>query len=155
MKSVFADTHYWLALANPRDQWHEPAKRAKAALGTALLVTTDEVLGEFLTGMSRGGPELRQAAVAMVRKILANPNIRVLPQTRDSFLRALKRYEARRDKAYSLADCASMNAMDGEGIREILTHDHHFEQEGFAVLIKAATPDSTPAPTRRKRRSGA
>ncbi len=135
MKSVFADTHYWLALANPRDQWHEAAREARAILGTALLVTTDEVLGEFLTGMSRGGPELRQAAVAMVRKILANPNIRVLPQTRDSFLRALNRYEARRDKAYSLSDCASMNAMDAEGIREILTHDHHFEQEGFSVLI--------------------
>jgi hypothetical protein len=28
-----------------------------------------------------------------------------------------------------------MNVMDARGIREILTNDHHFEQEGFVVLI--------------------
>jgi predicted nucleic acid-binding protein len=29
-----------------------------------------------------------------------------------------------------------MNAMESEGITEALTNDHHFEQEGFVVLIK-------------------
>ena len=28
-----------------------------------------------------------------------------------------------------------MNTMDAEGITDVLTHDHHFEQEGFNVLI--------------------
>ncbi|MCH8807620.1 MAG: hypothetical protein IH986_16260 [Planctomycetes bacterium] len=79
---------------------------------------------------------MRDAAVKIVRKIMNNPNIRVVPQTRDSFLQALSRYEARGDKACSLIDCASMNVMDAERIREVLTHDHHFEQEGYAVLIK-------------------
>lgn len=31
-----------------------------------------------------------------------------------------------------------MNAMEAEGIRDILTHDHHFQQEGFNVLIHSA-----------------
>lgn len=136
MKTIFADTHYWLALANPRDQWHKPAGEAHVALGPARVVTDDEVLSEFLTAMS-GKPELRKVAVKMVQAVMQNPNIRVLPQTRDSFLRGLERYAARGDKAYSLTDCASMNAMDAEGIREILTNDHHFEQEGYVVLIKA------------------
>ena len=136
MKTVFADTHYWLALANPRDPWHKPAGEAQVALGPARVVTDDEVLSEFLTAMS-GKPELRKVAVKMVQAVMQNPNIRVFPQTRDSFLRGLERYAARGDKAYSLTDCASMNAMDAEGIREILTNDHHFEQEGYIVLIKA------------------
>jgi len=136
MRIVFADTHYWLAIANPRDQWHDAAKKARQVLGPATLLTTDEVLGEFLTGMSTGGPNLRQVAVAMVRKIQENPNIRVAPQTRDSFLRAVELYEERCDKEYSLVDCASMNAMRREGITEVLTHDHHFEQERFTILIK-------------------
>lgn len=42
---------------------------------------------------------------------------------------------AREDKQYSLADCASMCVMDAEGIREVLTHDRHFEQEGYTVLM--------------------
>lgn len=136
MRTVFADTHYWLAIANPRDQWHDAANNAKKLLGPVLLATTDEVLGEFLTGLSRFGPTLRQAAVNMVRKIQQNPNVRVAAQTRDSFLCAVELFEARRDKEYSLVDCASMNAMKQNDISEILTHDHHFEQEGFRILIK-------------------
>ena len=56
-------------------------------------------------------------------------------QSRESFLRALERFSNRPDKDYSLTDCSSMNAMEAEGIRDILTHDHHFQQEGFNVLI--------------------
>jgi hypothetical protein len=36
----------------------------------------------------------------------------------------------------SLTDCSSMNAMDAQGIREVLTNDHHFEQDGYVVLIR-------------------
>lgn len=136
MKRVFADTQYWLAVLLPRDHWHEAAKSATASLGSVILVTTDEVLGEFLAGMSSLGPELRDAAVKMVRKIMGNTNVQVEPQTRDSWLRALDRYESRRDKQYRLVDCASMNAMDTHRIQEVLTHDHHFEQEGYVVLIR-------------------
>jgi len=136
MKTVFADTHYWIAIANPRDPWRKAAKRAKAELGRARLITTDEVMSEFLTGMCGGGPEFRHIAVDMVRSAMENPNIRVLPQTRASFLAAVARYESRPDKTHSLTDCASMNAMDAEGVRQILTNDHHFEQEGYTILIR-------------------
>ncbi len=136
MKSVFVDTAYWLAVTKPRDQSADSAKKARAELGQVLLVTSDEVLTEFLTAMSRAGAELRQSTVKMVRTISANPNIRVAPQSRDSFLRALDRYEKREDKSYSLTDCGSMNTMDAEDIKDILTNDHHFEQEGYNVLMK-------------------
>ena len=29
-----------------------------------------------------------------------------------------------------------MNTMTAEGLTEVLTNDHHFEQEGYTVLIK-------------------
>ena len=66
----------------------------------------------------------------MVRAIMSNPNVTVVPQTRDSFLQALRRYEARLDKSYTLTDCMSMDVMQDEGIKEALTNDHHFTQEG-------------------------
>jgi predicted nucleic acid-binding protein len=136
MKSVFADTLYWVAIVNPHDPWKEPAKKAKDRLGTIRLVTTDEVLTEFLATLGKSGAGLRKAAAEMVRKIMSNPNVTVLPQTREGFLRGLSKYENRRDKKYSLTDCVSMNAMESEGITEILTNDGHFEQEGFSILIK-------------------
>jgi predicted nucleic acid-binding protein len=136
MKAVFADSLYWIAIARPGDPWSAAAHKAKAELGEVRIVTTDEVLTEFLTALSGGGPKLRQQAASIVREIIASPHLRVIPQSRDSFLDGLRFYELRGDKEYSLIDCISMTAMRSESITEILTNDHHFEQEGFAVLIK-------------------
>jgi uncharacterized protein len=135
MKAVFADSHYWVAIVNPYDQWREAAKAAKSLLGDIIIVTTDEVLTEFLTALSRS-EHWRGLAAKMVRTIMENPNVKVVPQTRDSFLKGLSLYESRIDKEYSLTDCISMNVMKTESINEILTNDHHFEQEGYSVLIK-------------------
>ena len=136
MKKAFVDSSYWIAVANPKDQWSEAARHARRSLGDAILFTTDEVLIEFLTALSRGGPTLRQAAAKMVRAILANVNVRVIPQTREGFLKGLTRYEGREDKEYSLTDCVSMDVIVSHALTEVLTNDHHFEQEGFTVLIK-------------------
>ena len=129
MKSVFADTLYWVATVKPGDQYQQVAKEAKDQLGNVRLVTTDGCLTEFLAALARGS-HLRKAAVEMVRAIMSNPNVTVVPQTRDSFLRALRRYAARLDKSYTLTDCMSMDVMQDEGIKEALTNDHHFTQEG-------------------------
>ncbi len=72
----------------------------------------------------------------MVRAILANPNVKVVPQSRDSLLRGMELYEDREDKGYSLTDCVSMNAMRAESLTQVLTNDHGFAQEGFVVLIQ-------------------
>ena len=136
MRPVFADTVYWIATAMPNDQWRAAAREARQRLGHVELVTTDEVLTEFLAALSRGGPRIRLAAAQTVRAMLSGSNVRVIPQSRESFSKALDRYEARRDKAYSLQDCVSMNVMETESITQILTNDHHFEQEGFTVLMK-------------------
>ena len=136
MKAVFADSLYWIAIVKPGDPWAAAAKNAKALLAEVRIVTTDEVLIEFLAAFSGSGPNLRQQAAKMVRAIISNPNVRVIPQSRDSFLRGLELYEKRGDKEYSLTDCISMNAMKSESIVEVLANDHHFEQEGFTILMK-------------------
>jgi len=89
-----------------------------------------------MASLAAGGPMVREKAAATVRTILANPNVKVIAQSRDTFLHAVDLYSKRADKGYSLIDCSSMNAMDAEGIRDVLTNDHHFEQEGYNVLIR-------------------
>lgn len=135
MRTVFADTLYWIAIVRPNDPWTEPAKKAKSTTGNARIVTTDEVLIEFLNALASGGEHLRRQGAKMVKAILQNPNVRVLAQSRDSFLRGIEFYEGRADKEYSLTDCISMNAMKADSLTEVLTNDHHFEQEGFVVLM--------------------
>lgn len=135
MKVVFVDASYWIATINPKDQWHNAAVKAREALGNVSLVTTEEVLMEVLTGFSKSGEELRKRTAAAVRAIGGNPNVKVIPQTRDSFARGLKRYENRSDKKFSMQDCISFIAMEDEGITDVLTSDHDFEQEGFVALM--------------------
>jgi predicted nucleic acid-binding protein len=136
MKKVFVDTLYWLAIVRPRDPWQTSAKNAKSSIGNSFMVSTDEVLTEFLNALSAGGEHMRKQAVLMVKKILDNPNVKVIPQSRDSFLKGIELYEQCADKGYSLTDCISMNVIAKESINEVLTNDKHFEQEGYVVLIK-------------------
>ena len=100
-----------------------------------MLVTTEEVLTEVLAFFSERGTHLRNLAAGTVRLLYANPAMLILPQSRQSFLAGLSLYENRPDKGYSLTDCISMEVMRREGIREILTHDDHFTQEGFSKLL--------------------
>lgn len=137
MKKVFADTHYWVAVANPRDSYAEEAKAARKAQGTILLVTTDEVLVEFLNYFSAHGERFRAIASQIVRAIKKDPNVLVLAQTRLSFESGHELYDRRKDKQYSLTDCISMEHMRAQQITEVLTNDDHFQQEKFVVLIKS------------------
>jgi uncharacterized protein len=135
MKKIFADAHYWIALANPQDHYHAAAKRISHLFLDALFITTEEVLTEFLNGYSKG-PVLRNKALEIIQLIQTNSNIKIVPQSHESFIGGLHRYRHRLDKEYSLTDCISMNVMDKEVIREILTNDRHFAQEGFHILIE-------------------
>ncbi len=132
---IFADTLYWIAIANPRDQWHQAAVSASNGLAGRQLVTTEEVLTEVLNAFSEAGRILRQQAVALVRDLHTDPTVTIHPQSHQTFVSGLALYEARPDKGYSLTDCISMHAMRQAGITEILTHDNHFVQEGFVILL--------------------
>ena len=135
MKRVFADTFYWAALLNPKDQGREAAKDAQRKLGRVRLVTTETVLIELLNFFSEYGAEMRQTVVDTVRDILVGFDVEYVSHSPEIFLDALDFYESRLDKGYSLTDCVSMLTMKNLGVREILTHDNHFEQEGLTILL--------------------
>ncbi len=133
---VFADTLYWVASIIPQDPWHVPSIQAAAALGAGVpLLTTEDVLVEVLSACAGRGAYWRGSAAQLVSVVVANVNVTVLPQSHESFLRALALYESRHDKSYSLVDCISMCAMREHGVTDILTNDHHFTQEGFTIRI--------------------
>jgi len=136
MKTVFVDTVYWLALLTGSDPWAEVAVRVTRQSGPVHLVTTEEVLSEFLTAMSRAGRTARRIAAERVLDLLHDEDVTVYPQSHESFLEGLDLYMRRLDKGYSLVDCISMNLMRKDGIREALTNDHHFEQEGHVALMR-------------------
>jgi uncharacterized protein len=137
MRQIFADTFYWIAFINPSDAWHTRVTHALRSLQSCTLITTEEVFGELLTFYSKSGNQLRERAANLVKDALDSPNVAVFEQIHTSFLLGLELYKKRPDKGYSLADCISMNTMRQLGITEVLTHDKHFTQEGFVILLNA------------------
>jgi len=135
MPRYFVDTFYWVALSDPRDQWHTRVLTFSRSLSDYQLYPVDEVLSEYLTFYSASSPHVRDDAVQTVRHILHDPHVTVMPQSHASFLDALAFYASRLDKQYSLTDCVSMQAMRREGLTDVLTNDHHFTQEGFRILF--------------------
>jgi predicted nucleic acid-binding protein len=136
MTALFADTFYWIALADFADSAHQRALALTAERASSRIVTTHEVLTEYLTFFSTAPEPLRREAAESVVGILTSSVIRVIPQSRESFLAGLQLYRARPDKGYSLVDCISMQAMRKEGLAEVLTNDRHFEQEDFRALFR-------------------
>ena len=135
MKMIFADTFYWVALLNPKDQWHRQAKEIQRKFDGVRFVTTETVLIELLNFFSEYGAEMRQTVVDTARDILVDLDIEYISHSPDIFLDALEFYEKRLDKGYSLTDCISMLTMKNLAVQKILTHDNHFEQEGFNILL--------------------
>ena len=134
MNVVFADTGYWEALLNPKDNLNAKARAISSNLGKSRILTTEMVLDELLAALSP--PPERAIAILGVDAICANPNVEVVPQTSIQFREAFDLYKRMADKAWSLTDCASFVIMKTRGITEALAHDRHFEQAGFKALLR-------------------
>ena len=132
---LFTDSSYLIATINPRDQLREIALRVQSEIGEARLVVTESILVETLNYFSEFNPNAKRHALKTVEDLLLNQRVEIVEQTNHVFHDGMKLYGERLDKGYSLTDCISMNICRERGISEILTNDHHFEQEGFRVLL--------------------
>jgi predicted nucleic acid-binding protein len=134
MKLVFADTGYWVAVLNPKDDWHSRANEVSRDLGKFRILTSEMVLDELLAALSKVA--VRPMVIRSVEAIRSNPNIEVVPQTSLQFGEAFDLYRHMQDKEWSLTDCASFGLMKNRSITEALAHDQHFEQAGFVALLR-------------------
>ena len=135
-QAVFADTAYWIAMSDNRDELHQRALLATTQVGSGRIITSELVLVEFLDGMSRRGTHNRQLAVATVRRLITDPNLDIVPMSTEQFGKALELYGTRLDHRWSLTDCASFLIMQDLGIQSALAEDHHFVQAGFRALMR-------------------
>lgn len=108
---------------------------AARSLYDARVITTDSVLTEVLAYVSERGPVARTKAVAMIDALRDDATITIVRQTADLFDAGLNLYRRRPDKGYSLTDCMSMIVCQQFDVTDVLTHDQHFAQEGFTLLL--------------------
>lgn len=133
MRTVFADTFYYIALLFPDDVAHQQATALTPTL-KGKMVTTAWVLTELADAMS--APRNRHRFSNFLAHLRNDPDVLIEPPTQNLFEEGLTLYQNRPDKEWSLTDCVSFVVMQRAGITEALTGDHHFEQAGFTALLK-------------------
>jgi predicted nucleic acid-binding protein len=134
---AFIDAVHHIATITPSDDLHTTALELtrRLSLERYTFVTSDPVLVETLAHVCERGRTARAAGVGLVELLRRRSDIEIVPQTRALFDAGLDLFRQRPDKGYSLTDCMSMSICRERGIAEVLTHDAHFAQEGFAVLL--------------------
>jgi uncharacterized protein len=89
VRAVFADTFYWVALISTEDTAHQRAMDLSRALAPDRIVTTDEMLLEYLAFFAAARPSVRAEAGKNVAELLKSVTV---------ILACLELYWARPDK---------------------------------------------------------
>ena len=131
MTEVFADSYYFFAILNPRDDAHSAAI-AFSAEQSCTLVTTTPILLEVADGLSH--PRHRNSAAKLLRKFGSGSHNVIIHPSSELFEDGVCLYERMQDKDWSLTDCISIVVMQKRGIRAAWTGDKHFRQAGFDTL---------------------
>jgi len=133
MKTVFADTSYYLALVNALDEYHAVAYDFTQDYDGAS-VTTAWILLELANSLCRAVN--RPLFVSLLWDLERDNRVLIVPPTQELFARGLELYIGRPDKNWSLTDCISFQVMEERALQDALTFDRHFEQAGFRMLLK-------------------
>ena len=133
MTRLFADSFYFFAILNAKDEAHQKALEC-AVRHQEPVVTTAWVLTELADGLAATAH--RAAFSRLVGLLKADPENEVVPPTAELMTRGIELYDARSDKQWSLTDCISFLVMQDRQITHALTGDRHFEQAGFTALLR-------------------
>ena len=133
MNLVFADSFYFVARLNRRDQ-HHGRVMAFSRDFRARMLTTDWILMEVADALAAS--ECRPRMQEFLLHLRQSDACEIVPASRELLDRALHLYAQHRDKQWTLTDCASFVVMRENNISTALTADHHFAQAGFTALLK-------------------
>ncbi len=132
MTPIFAGTSFFIALVLDRDAYHRNAVDLARSRREHLL-TTSAIILELGAYLAKGQ---RRLAFSRITQLIAQSQADVVQVDQTLMQRGLARFENRRDKNWSLADCISFVVMEDRGITEAATTDEHFEQAGFIALLR-------------------
>lgn len=138
MASRFVDTSGWAAWADRREQFHAQAVAAfeKVWQHGGQVATTNWVLAELTALLTSPLRVPKSQQIQLLKDIRADTGVCVVYIDASLEAAAWQLWEARPDKDWTLIDCTSFVAMQQHKLTDAITADHHFEQAGFARLLK-------------------
>jgi predicted nucleic acid-binding protein len=94
------------------------------------------VLGELTALLVSPLRVPKPTRAVILNEIRSDPDIEVVEVTPDLEAAAWHLWRTYLDKDWSLVDCASFVVMDRLKLTDAVTADHHFDQAGFARLLR-------------------
>lgn len=85
MNAAFTDTFYWIAFTNVQVLAHVRVKALTRSQKPDVIITTEEVLIEYLNYFAGWGSHFRSNVVVNTQSILGNHAVRGIAQTAESF----------------------------------------------------------------------
>lgn len=137
VSEVFIDSSGFLALWDASDRFHPSAVQLQSELARKRrrFVTTEYVLNETVTLLLVR--HSHSAAADFIDTVERTGLLQVEWIGPDRFFLAASLFKRHNDKMWSFTDCTSFVVMRELKIRDAFTTDHHFEQAGYRVLLKA------------------
>lgn len=129
---IFADSSFWIAFRNRRDDLHPSAMQLIAAHGQSALITSNYVRGETWTFLRRRVGH--SAAVRFLDILEHSPRIQVVRVDDEIEAAALLWLRQHDERKYSFVDATSFQLMSRLGIFEALAFDGDFSAAGFHEL---------------------
>jgi predicted nucleic acid-binding protein len=130
---IFADTSFFVAGADERDEHHDAALQLLEVIAGRRVVTTNHVRGETWTTIRRKlwhgrAVEFLDTAEGKDRHVQV---AQVAKELEDDALHWLRRHD---EREYSFVDATSFAYMRAKGIEEALAFGGDFAAEGFTEL---------------------
>ncbi len=131
--ALFVDTGGWLAVLDPRDRYHSPAREFyRGCLSQYThLVTTNLVISETYINVRRAAGH--QKAITFLDLVERSERIQCVwsdAQLEESARDILRHYD---DQDFSYVDAVSFALMQREAIQHVFAFDRHFRVMGFSV----------------------
>jgi predicted nucleic acid-binding protein len=128
---LFVDSGAWLAVIDPRDQHHEPARvfHRQAIEGRVQLVTTNLIVAETYTLLRRRIGQ--RTAIQFLDLIETSHRLTRVWSTPELEVVAEELLRKHDDQDFSYVDAVSFAAMEELGLKAAFAFDHHFEVMGF------------------------
>ena len=121
---IFADSSYFIAVADKKDQWHEKAMVLSKKAKEELLIT-DFVLAETVTVIGARGGE--KAGKTIYNYLIDNCQITFT--SKDMLEESMKVF-LKFDGTLSVADAVTVAVMQEIGVKRLLSFDSDFDRVG-------------------------
>ncbi len=133
MRKVFLDTCGILALVNSDDNLHIKAVEVNNSLllEKTRFYVTDYVLTEVANALSKR----KLLGIKTINCLLSSEDTQFVRIDKKTFDESIEIYRKYSDKQWGLTDISSFIIMKRFNIWDSLTHDKHFQQFGFNILL--------------------